>query len=553
MSFSSSSEKCSVRPGGMESLVGDGLKGLDSATQANLLFGLQVLFFLASFRVLWLTFRTGRIQFAPKKKKAKVSVHYVGLVYWVLAALFLATLAYQATWQLMGIFRPKFVSFMQQYDRRHFNPARQLDRGKILDRNDVVLAENEQAAAGIKRRYPFGEKMAHLVGYFHPVYGLNGIEKAFDGVLAGTRAESMDDWEQLGRNILTQERSPGGKDIRLTVDAGLQSAAFDLLGDRKGAVVVMGIRSGALYAASSRPGFDPNQLKAQTFLEAGRQAPLLNRALHGLYPPGSTFKIAMGAYALEHGLPDLIDCGQGFATSRGVKPIRDHVYYDRERQGRSWGGYGKIGLGTAIAESSNVYFAKLGVQASHGGLRWIADKMFFNRPISVVESADGQVQSTASRLPGLKSVDQYGLAQMGIGQGQLAVTPLHIALITAAVANEGVAPLPRLLASQKPKPLGRFMSNATANKLGVMLRRVVTDGTAKKASQLPWALAGKTGTAENTQGASHSWFTGYFPFELPQLVVCVVVENGGYGSASALPVSISVVKEAARLGLFKMP
>lgn len=536
----------------MDNLVGNGLKGLDSATQSNLLLGLQVLFFLAAFRVLWLVFKTGRTEFVTKKK-AKVSVHFVGLIYWSLCALFLATLAYQATWQLMGLFRPQFVSFMQRYDRRHFNPARQLDRGRILDRNNVVLAENEQSNEGLKRRYPFGEKMVHVVGYFHPVYGLNGVEKALDGVLAGTRAESIEDWEQLGRNILTQEKAPEGKDIQLTLHAGLQSAAYNLLGNRKGAVVVMGIRSGALYAVCSRPAFNPNALTAQTFLESGGRAPLLNRAIHGLYPPGSTFKIAMGAYALEHGLPDLIDCGRGFATSSGVKPIRDHIYYDRVRQGRTWGGYGKIGLGTAIAESSNVYFAKLGAQAKHEGFRWIANRMAFNRAITVIESADGLIQSAASRLPELKGNDQYGLAQMGIGQGQLAVTPLQMALLTASVANEGIAPQPRLLSAQQPKALGRFMSEATAHKLGVILRRVVTDGTAKKAGQLPWALAGKTGTAENRQGASHSWFTGYFPFELPQLAVCVVVENGGYGSAAALPVTMKLIEEAARLGLFKTP
>ncbi len=536
----------------MENLVGNGLEGLDSATQSNLLLGLQVLFFVAAFRVLWLVFKTGRIEFTAKKK-AKAPVRYVGFIYWGLCSLFLAALAYQATWQLMGLFRPKFVSFMQRYDRRHFNPARQLDRGKILDRNNVVLAENDQSAEGLRRVYPLAEKAAHVVGYFHPVYGLNGIEKALDGALAGTRAESIEDWEQLGRNILTKEQAPAGKDIQLTLHAGLQTSAYKILGDRKGAVVVMGVRSGALYTLCSRPAFDPNDLKPQTFLEAGRRAPLLNRAIHGLYPPGSTFKIAMGAFALEHGLPDLIECGRGFATSRSVKPIRDHVYYDRESQGRTWGGYGKIGLGTAIAESSNVYFAKLGVQAKHQGFRWIAKRMAFNRSISVVDSADGQIQSAASRLPELKTNDQYGLAQMGIGQGQLAVTPLQMALLTAAVANDGTAPLPRLLNNQEPRTLGRFMSEATAHKLGVILRRVVTDGTAKKASKLPWALAGKTGTAENRHGASHSWFTGYFPFELPQLVICVVVENGGYGSAAALPVTMKVIEESARLGLFKAP
>ena len=538
----------------MESFVGDGLSGLDSATQSKLLLGLQVLFFLAAFRILWLQWRTGRTRYVPpKRKKGSQGVRYVGLLYAVLCLVFLGTLAYQASWHLMGSLRRDFVGFMQRYDRRQFNPTRQLQRGRILDRNDVPLADNRKTKDGVRRLYPFGPKAAHAIGYFHPVYGMNGIEKVLDGVLSGTRAESLEDWKQLGKNILTQDRAAEGKDVRLTLHAGLQSAAYDLVGNRRGAVVVLGVRSGALYTLCSRPAFDPNQLSDRTFVDAGRRAPLLNRALHGLYPPGSTFKIAVGAYALERGLPDLIDCGQGFATSRSVKPIRDHIYYDRVRVGRTWGGYGKIGLGTAVAESSNVYFAKLAVQAGHTGFSWIAEHMDFNRALPIVVGPESNIQTAESRLPRLPANDLYGLSQMGIGQGQLAVTPLQMALITAAVANEGVAPVPRLLDGQAARALGRFMAPATAHKMSVMLRRVVTNGTAKKAAQLPWALAGKTGTAENRQGASHSWFTGYFPFELPQMVICVLVENGGYGSAAALPIAMGMMEEAARLGLFEMP
>ncbi len=538
----------------MEGLFGDQLNQLDATFRANLLLALQVLFFLAIFRVLWIQWRTGRVVFAPTKKKGGgAPVRYLGVLFWGLCFLFVGTLAYQATWHLMGLRRAEFVRFMQLHDRRQFNPARQLQRGRILDRNGVVLAENQKTAERVQRHYPLGRRAAHVVGYVHPVYGLDGVEKALDGVLAGTRMDSLEDWEQLGMNILTQEKSPKGKDIQLTLHAGLQSTAYDLLGNRRGAVVLMGIRSGSLYVLCSRPAMDPNHLTAQTFLDSGREAPLLNRCLHGLYPPGSTFKIAMAAYALEHGFPDLIQCGRGFSTSNGVKPIRDHIYYDREQQGRTWGGYGKIDLATALAESSNVYFAQVGVRAGREGFAAIAERMAFNRPIRVLEGVSGRIQTATSSLPDLSPSDRFGLAQMGIGQGRLEVTPLQMALVTAAVANEGVAPRPRMLASQDPKSLGRFMASATANKLGVMLRKVVTDGTARKAAGLPWSLAGKTGTAESARGPSHSWFTGYFPVEVPQLVVCVVVENGGYGAAAALPICIEMIKAAAAQQLFQVP
>tara|TARA_A100001037_G_scaffold230643_1_gene208869 strand:- start:124 stop:1800 length:1677 start_codon:yes stop_codon:yes gene_type:complete len=538
----------------MIAVVSEGLSGLDAGTQAKLLVGLQILFFLAAFRVLWLLRMTRRIQFvAPKKRRAGKPVHYLGFLYFVVCLLFAGTLLYQSTWHLMGVLRPEFVSFMKRYDRRLFNPAHQLNRGRILDRNGKVLAENRRGKKGVERRYPLGAKASHVVGYLHPVYGLNGIEKALEGSLAGTRAESVEDWEQLGKSILTQNKSAGGKDLRLTLDARLQSKAYELLGRRTGAVIVMGVRSGALYVVCSRPSFDPHQLDGRLFTSSGRQAPLLNRALRGLYPPGSTFKVAVGAAAMERGLPDVIECGRGVATSSGVKPIRDHVYYERRKQNRTWGGYGKIGMGTAMAESSNVYFASLGVRLGHAGFQSIGERMGFNQGITVLEGADGTIEAAPSQLPRLAPRDQYGLAQMGIGQGQVTATPLQMALITAAVANSGVAPSPRLLARQEPKSRGRFMAAATADKLAVLLRRVVTDGTAKRAAQLRWALAGKTGTAENGRGPSHSWFTGYFPFELPQFVVCVVVEHGGYGSATALPVAMGIIEEAGRLGLIQVP
>lgn len=293
-----------------------------------------------------------------------------------------------------------------------------------------------------------------------------------------------------------------------------------------------------MLALVSSPAFDPNQVGATLFQTPPADTPLLNRATQGFYPPGSVFKVVLAALALESGFTGTIDCPPGgFTTSRHYPPIRDHGFYSAREAGRGWSGSGRLDLEEAFTESSNVFFAQLGVRLGHDALFSIGERFLFDRQIRLYAGANRSGSLSTGRIPRLKHTDLYGLAQASIGQGRILATPAHMALITAAVANGGVAMRPRLIADEPPEPLGELMSTGTAWSLTRMMRRVVTDGTGRAIDTPGLPIAGKTGTAENPRGPAHSWFIGFAPADAPELAVAVLVEHGGYGSRSAAPIA----------------
>lgn len=468
---------------------------------------------------------------------------------------FAAILAYQATWQLGGTARPRFVAFMQSHDRRQFNPAHGIQRGRILDRRGRVLAETRNRAGAAQRVYPFGAVFAHTVGYVDPRFGLSGIEAVANRALNGAALDSLDDWGELGRQVLTQSQRPRGQDLVTTLDAELQQQATAALaaapGGGRGAVVLMRPADGAVLVMASVPGFDPNRLRADLF-NAGDTggASLVNRATQGQYPPGSTFKVVMAAQALERGFRGLLDCpAEGYTTSRRYRPIRDHEYYEAQRAGRTWHGHGPLDLTTALAKSSNVFFAQLGVLGGHRALAATSERFLFNRTLPLAGHGARAMTMAMGRLPRIPTSDRYGLAQAAIGQGRVTMTPAHLALIAAAIANDGLAMRPRLLRETEPQALARLLSPDAARRLRGMLRRAVRTGTASGIETAGLELAGKTGTAENPHGPSHSWFVGLAPASAPSLAFAVLVEHGGYGSAVAAPLARDLVRKAAAQGL----
>ena len=464
-----------------------------------------------------------------------------------------AVLVHQATWQLFGTTRPAFVAFMQLHDRRQFNPAHWIQRGRILDATGTVLAETRavQTSQGpaAQRYYPFGPEFAHVVGYADPRFGASGIEAAANVQLNGGKPESWQDWGELGRQLLTQTKRPKGNDVTLTLDAALQRLAMERLGERAGAVVVLRPQDGALRVLASTPSFDPNQVDADMFLRADPRARLLNRATAGLYPPGSTFKVVIAADALDRGFSGGIQCpADGWTTSGRYRKIRDHEYYEARRAGRTWRGHGRIGLDTGLAQSSNVFFAQLGVYLGHDAFRATTERFLFNSRITIGEGDSGRQFMRTGRIPRIASSDRYGLAQASIGQGKVLATPAQMALIAAAVANDGIAVRPRLIASEQPAAVGRFMQPGTAQRLRRILRRAVAEGTGRGIETPGLAIAGKTGTAENPFGAPHSWFIGFAPADRPRLAFAVLVEHGGFGSAAAAPIARDLLLLARELG-----
>jgi penicillin-binding protein A len=518
-----------------------------SAAWPVLRMALHAAFFLSAGVILW---KIAQLGLGVGGSKA-ASRHAWHLPPWLLVGLalpFVAILGYQASWQLTGVFRPEFVAFMQSHDRREFNPAHRIQRGRILDRNGEVLALSEPHLGQVLRLYPFGPAVAHAVGYSDPQFGVTGAEAAANVRLNGGDADSLAAWGELGRHLLDKDKALRGQDLVLNLDTRLQLTALQGLGSRRGAVMAVRPRDGAILVLASAPSFDPNRIGPDLF-QGDDATPLINRATQGFYPPGSTFKVVMAAMAIEAGFNGTFNCpAGGYTTSRYYPKIRDHEFYNG---GRGWTGRHNLGLSAAFVNSSNVFFAQLGVQLGRDALFAAEERFGFGRKIRLYPGTDRAGTMSTGRIPHLAKSDLYGLAQASIGQGRVLATPAHMALIAAAVANAGLAMRPRLLADEPPAPLAGYMHSATAARLTRMMRKVVTEGTAKGIEVQDLTIAGKTGTAENPQGRDHSWFIGFAPARDPDLAVAVLVEHGGYGSAAAAPIARDILVQARELGVIK--
>ena len=372
-----------------------------------------------------------------------------------------------------------------------------------------------------------------------------------DLALSGLTFAEAGDFVRLGRNLLDRSRARGA-DVALTLDARLQRAAFDAIGDRAGAAVALRPADGAILALASRPSFDPER-PGPAFAPGGAdEAPALNRALHGLYPAGSTLKILTAAAALEAGLNPVYACpGSGFRPARNTPPIRDHEYYSALREGRGWDGHGRIGMSEAFRRSSNVYFAQLGQQVGADRFLAAAYRARLTNALPVFEGSSRRMASAAGRLPERAACPPAEVALLAIGQGRGLVTPLHMAQLAAAVATDGHPWAPHLRAAAPPVRLDPVFSAATAKRLRSMMREAVVGGTGRPANVPGLSVAGKTGTAQTPRGEDHSWFVCLAPVEAPRIVLAVVIEHGGSGSSAAAPAAAAILRAADRFGLVR--
>ncbi len=479
------------------------------------------------------------------------SPHARNALFALFALLIASVYLYQSTWQLGGFARPQFVEFMRRFNLRPDNPVARIARGRLLDRNGVELARNDPDHV-TQRQYPFGNAVCHVTGYLSPVFGLSGLEQADSASLYGG---TLDTWDQRSRftdNLLDRRRRVNGNDRTLSLDIRLQQEAVRLLGARAGAVVALDPRDGALLVLASTPGFDPNRITPELFEPANPSAPLLNRALHGLYPPGSTFKLIIAAAAIEAGFTGEIDCpASGFSAERGAPAIRDHEALQADRSGSVWPGYGRISMGKAIRLSSNVYFARLGVMLGPERFRQMTDRMALTDPITIFEGSSGTITCSPCRIPPPERQTDNELAQMAIGQGRLLVTPLQMAVLAAAIANQGLAMRPHLDAGAPPHVLRYYIRREAAGVLAGFMRDAVEEGTGRGADVKGLEVAGKTGTAQNSAGDDHAWFICFAPVDQPRLALAVIVEHGGAGSQAAVPVAEGLLRMAREIGWFE--
>ena len=408
----------------------------------------------------------------------------------------------------------------------------QVERGRILGNDRTVLAETRTGEDKEEIRvYPFGELFAHGVGY--STRGKTGLEALANFYLLSSHINPLS--QAMAR--LSGRKSPGDW-VVTTLDLKLQQAAAEALGDQRGAVVVMEPSTGRILAMVSKPGFDPNGVEADwesLVSEDGGQARLLNRAAQGLYPPGSVFKIVtVLAYIRQH--PDdydqfRFDCDGHF--ERGDYTIQ--CYHGNA--------HGSQDIFQAFANSVNGAFAAMGLELDPGRLLDTATGLLFGQDLPV------DMAYTGSRFSMDQEAGDWDIIQTSIGQGLTQMTPLHNALITAAIANNGVLMRPCLLDHVEngagdvvkdfsPEVWGELMTPREAEILKTMMKQVVTEGTGSALRDADYTAAGKTGSAQFETGKdSHAWFTGFAPAEDPRIVVTVIVEEGGSGGQTAAPVA----------------
>ena len=435
-------------------------------------------------------------------------------------------------------------------------------RGQIVAADGTVLAKTVPAAPGdpftLQRTYPEGDLFGHITGYFNFNFGATGVEESYNDELSGNTVSQ--EYQTL-RDLFVDHQHTG--DVTLTLRKDVQQMARDALGERNGSVVVMDPRDGSILGLWSFPSFDPNLLsthdgkKAQdvkTFLEADGNAPLRARTWQDIFFPGSTFKIVTGSVGLDTGTvtPDQ----PVFPVETAYKPP----------DGQPIGNFGGESCGGALFDvlrvSCNSAFARMGAEVIGQHQMDAGARLFgFNQrpPIDLPAAATSTFGDTQN--------SKAFLGFASIGQRTTKASPLQMALVTSAVANNGIVMTPHVMKNISddngkvtktfdPKPWLTAVSPQTAATMRQAMIGVVQGGTGT-AAQIPGVeVGGKTGTAElnDTGSESEAWFTCFAgpPGGTPQVVVTVLVENQpganeGTGGRVAAPIAKQLLEKVLQI------
>lgn len=419
------------------------------------------------------------------------------------------------------------------------------DRGPIMVGNSpIAKSEPSKDRFRFQRSYPSGKLYAPVTGFHSYTYGTTGLERSYAEQLIG-----VDDSQFLDRlvNLLTGA-TPRGATVETTLNARAQRAAWDGLNGRKGAVVAIDTKTGAIRALVTSPSFDPNRLathdlkaatQAWTELNADKSRPMANRATKEIYPPGSTFKLITAAAALESGMSPSTEIDASPYKLPGSTVVI---------QG-SCGGT-TITLTKALEVSCNPAFARLGVKLGADALRAQAERFGFGQTFLP------EIGSAASRFP--SEPDDAQTAMSAIGAFDVAASPLQMAMVAAAVDNGGVVMEPylvesvvthdlRVISQATPRQHGTAMSESVARSLRQLMISVVEHGTGRRAQISGLTIGGKTGTAvTDASRRPYAWFTT-FADEL-DLAVCVFIEDAEIpatdiaGGTLAAPIAKAVIE-----------
>lgn len=475
----------------------------------------------------------------------------------------------------------KGASYQETYSALHNQTEWILaPRGLITDRNKETLAYNAPGRneREFSRQYPDGSFFSHIIGYIgradsralanNPSYlpfdlvGKAGIERQYEKYLRGIygRIDKPVNAEgDMRRNVLTTQ-AQAGNTVVLSIDVKVQKALTHFLeegiketGSPGGAAILLDPRNGKIISLVATPRYDNNVVSPDIFKDLSH--PLFNRAIAGEYPPGSAIKPFIASAVLnEHAIsPTATIDDRGQITIPSLfDPKITWIFH-------SWKALGPVDMRRALALSSNIYFFTVGggYKDTKGiGIDKIADylrKFGFGKPsaIDLPSAAAGFIPSPAWKKETFGSDwfigDTYNTS---IGQGFLRVTPLQLALATSAIANGGTIYVPQLL-ERVEDDKGHVLHSSPlqiANNIGISsqdlaiiregMRMAVTEGTVRRLSSLPHAVAGKTGSAEaGKDRKAHGWITLFAPYENPEIVLTILVENGGGGERAAVPVA----------------
>ncbi|RRD60330.1 penicillin-binding protein 2 [Leucobacter sp. OH1287] len=437
--------------------------------------------------------------------------------------------------------------------------AFKVERGTILVGGEpIATAVPTDDLYQFRREYANGPLYAPVTGYFSNYQGATGIEQALNSELSGLHNSQF--FDRISRILTGQD--PQGSSVELTLDPVAQQAAYEALGEMRGAVVVMDYETGKILALVSTPSYDPNLLSGNDnntiitnyqALEEDPGKPLVNRAIAGdTYHPGSTYKLLTAAAAIESGKATASSTFDDKAelTLPGSSSVMRNA-----SQGVCENG-DKVSLETALIRSCNIPFAELAISMEAGAVSDLAKSFGFDESFTI------PMRVTASASPTPNGDAQKALS--AIGQLDVRATPLQMAIVSATIANGGkmveptlvdrvISPDLRTEQESEITVLGNPISESTASVLGDMMRKTVSDanGTAKLAAIDGVAVAGKTGTAENGTAANGQpnpytlWFTGFAEKDDKKLAIAVVVEDGGgvthnyQGSSYDIPTNIS--------------
>lgn len=481
--------------------------------------------------------------------------------------------------KIIAISSEEISQIVKNYQENPFKPVKILDDVKT---NKIVeIEERKDELKGVilevkpRRNYLYHDFAAHSLGFVGEIdkeelqrfgnpkfqggdiIGKAGLEKYYDDILRGEKGGRKVEVDALGREIATllYQKPVPGKDLVLTIDRDLQLYGENLLFGKKGSIIVSDPNSGEILALVNRPSFSPNLFADGIShsdwerLSSDADYLLTNRSVHGVYAPGSIFKVVTAIAALEEGVTDRerkIYCSGSFK-------LADWVFTCWKETG-----HGSLSIVDAIAQSCNVHFYTLGNELGIEGFNKYMQKFGLGEKtgIDLPTEAIGIIPSAQWKKREIKEIWFPGdTINLSIGQGYLLLTPLQVHNLVTTIAAEGevykLHLVKKIISADgntveeiKPEIYRRVnFSPDTSKIIKEGLRQTILKGTGWRANIKEVAVAGKTGTAQNPHGETHAWFIGFAPYEDPEICITVFLENGGEGGEAAAPIARAMLEK----------